>query len=85
MENKKDYVKMPKEINTFSKFMEWLNSFDQINNPIEVRMKRKLSENAYNFHSSENGDMIKYLISNSHRYGRTKITSLNRVFSFKRL
>lgn len=80
-----DYIKMPKEINTFSKFMEWLNSFDQVNNPIEVRMKRNVYENAYNFCSLENGGILGYLISNSHRYGRVKINNINRVFSFKKL
>lgn len=81
----KDFIKIPKEINTFSKFMEWLNSFDSVNNPIEVRMKRNIYENAYNFHSLENGSRIGYLISNSHHYGNAKVSSVNRVFTFKKI
>lgn len=81
----KDYIKMPKEINTFYKFMEQLNSFDSVNNPIEVRMKRNIYENAYNFHSLENGNRIAYLISNSHHYGNAKVSNLNRVFTFKKI
>ena len=75
-------IKLPKEIDTLSKFMDWCLSKETRFDDLEIRMKRRTNFQPYDFRDFKRVDgKIEYLISDGVSYGLAKISSFNKIFS----
>ncbi len=75
-------IKMPKEISTLEKYFEWVKSFTNEKQDLEVWMKRRTSYYPFDFRN-EDDNRVSYLISDGISRGCSNIKNFNKIFKFQ--